>query len=109
MLIPGHENYDYVYNFETKIETIKNLHTNKYIKFDKLTTREFGEPFTFYLICLDGCMVDRAQLRGLCVVENPFLITHPFRITTLIKINKNNEDDTIENLKWVLTPFVKDN
>lgn len=54
-------------------------------------------------------MVNRAQLRGLCVVENPFLITHPFWITTLSFINENNEDDRIENLKWVLTSFVKYN
>lgn len=108
MLIPGYEAYDYEYDVETGIDTIKNLRTGNAIKFTKtkskfdVNTSTGKRRLIFYKARLDGQMVSRGIIRGWCLLENGLdRDSKPFRNQSLIPINGNIEDDRVVNLRWV--------
>jgi hypothetical protein len=104
MLIPGHEDYDYVYDFETKTDTIQRLKTGNFIKFSKQkSVHEYDLPTgkrrrVIYVAKLNGRAIQRGWIRATCLVPNPY---PSHWTTTIVAINGNGEDDSVENLAYV--------
>ena len=107
MLIPGYDDYDYDYDFDTNTDIMHHLNNGKPIIFRKTRSRYEQSTNTgkrrliLYKALLNGQLVSRALIRGMCIIKNGFNPSKPFHRQSLIPINGDIEDDRIENLKWV--------